>query len=199
MCKTYQKHWLWRFDNVKTWIVLQSTRFNYPLSVHELAALMLSLSLYITHLHLIAPPLSLQSLTALIHYVVQGTHELLLSTNSFSLFICLSHFMNYPHYNWLWTASLILSLVIFSCLTLFELLTLHPFSGQKPPDCHSLGQGQPMAVIAPGQHEFDGQRSLPRGNRPMRSFTSPHPIHQSKPFSGGHHHSTPKHQIGKVS
>ncbi|XP_078327626.1 neogenin-like isoform X5 [Crassostrea virginica] len=69
--------------------------------------------------------------------------------------------------------------------------------GQKPPDCHSLGQGQPMAVIAPGQHEFDGQRSLPRGNRPMRSFTSPHPIHQSKPFSGGHHHSTPKHQIVK--
>nr|XP_034321559.1 neogenin isoform X1 [Crassostrea gigas] len=69
--------------------------------------------------------------------------------------------------------------------------------GQKPPDCHSLGQGQPMAVIAPGQHEFDGHRSLPRGNRPMRSFTSPNPHNQSNLFSGVHHHSTPKHQIVK--
>lgn len=81
---------------------------------------------------------------------------------------------------------------------LFEPLTFDPISGQKPPDCHSLGQGQPMAVIAPGQHEFDGHRSLPRGNRPMRSFTSPNPHNQSNLFSGVHHHSTPKHQIGKV-
>lgn len=81
---------------------------------------------------------------------------------------------------------------------LFEPLTFDPISGQKPPDCHSLGQCQPMAVIAPGQHEFDGHRSLPRGNRPMRSFTSPNPVNQSNLFSGVHHHSTPKHQIGKV-
>lgn len=81
---------------------------------------------------------------------------------------------------------------------LFEPLRFDPISGQKPPDCHSLGQCQPMAVIAPGQHEFDGHRSLPRGNRPMRSFTSPNPVNQSNLFSGVHHHSTPKHQIGKV-
>ncbi|XP_061190970.1 neogenin-like isoform X3 [Saccostrea echinata] len=72
-----------------------------------------------------------------------------------------------------------------------------PPPSQKPPDCHSLGQGQPMAVIAPGQHEFDGYRSLPRGNRPMRSFTSPNPHNYPKPLSGVHHHSTPKHQIVK--
>ncbi|XP_062579893.1 neogenin-like isoform X4 [Saccostrea cucullata] len=72
-----------------------------------------------------------------------------------------------------------------------------PPPSQRPPDCHSLGQGQPMAVISPGQHEFDGYRSLPRGNRPMRSFTSPNPHNYPKPLSGVHHHSTPKHQIVK--
>ncbi|XP_062569165.1 neogenin-like isoform X4 [Saccostrea cucullata] len=72
-----------------------------------------------------------------------------------------------------------------------------PPPSQRPPDCHSLGQGQPMAVIAPGQHEFEGYRSLPRGNRPMRSFTSPNPHNYPKPLSGVHHHSTPKHQIVK--
>ncbi|XP_056003789.1 neogenin-like isoform X3 [Ostrea edulis] len=71
------------------------------------------------------------------------------------------------------------------------------YACQKSPDCHSLCQGQPMAVIAPGQHEFEGHRSLPRGNRPIRSFTSPNPLNHPKPLSGVHHHSNPKHQIVK--